>query len=62
MSVIAGQQIHGPSLTYAAAEPGQLLALVSSGGTLEVAVRDGSAAARLAAGLVNPSWHRPERD
>lgn len=44
---IAGQPIAGPSLTYAAAAPGQLLALVSSDGTLEVALRDGSAAERL---------------
>jgi S-adenosyl-L-methionine hydrolase (adenosine-forming) len=44
---IAGQQIIGPSLTYAEAAPGQLLALVSSDATLEVAVRDGSAAGRL---------------
>jgi S-adenosyl-L-methionine hydrolase (adenosine-forming) len=44
---IAGQQIAGPSLTYAEAAPDQLLALVSSDGTLEVAVRDGSAAMRL---------------
>lgn len=44
---MAGQQIIGPCLTYAAAMPGQLLALVSSEATLEVAVRDGSAAERL---------------
>lgn len=45
---IAGQQVAGPSLTYAEAAPGQLLVLLSSSGTLEVAVREGSAAERLA--------------
>ncbi len=44
---IAGRQVTGPSLAYAEAAPGQLLALVSSDATLEVAVRDGSAAERL---------------
>ena len=44
---MAGQQIIGPSLAYADAAPGHLLTLVSSDATLEVAVRDGSAAERL---------------
>ncbi len=51
---IAGQQVVGPSLTYAEAAPGQLLSLVSSDGTLEVAVRDGSAAARLGVAAGEP--------
>lgn len=51
---IAGQQVVGPSLTYAAAAPGQLLALVSSDGTLEIALRDGSAAARLGVAAGEP--------
>ncbi len=51
---IAGQQMIGPSLTYAEAAPGQLLALVSSDGTLEVAVRDGNAAGRLGAAAGEP--------
>jgi S-adenosylmethionine hydrolase len=33
--------------TYASAEPGHLLALIGSEGELEIAIRDGSAAARL---------------
>ena len=33
--------------TYADAEPGQALALVGSAGLIEIAVRDGSAAADL---------------
>jgi S-adenosylmethionine hydrolase len=37
--------------TYAGATPGELVALVSSGGLVEVAVAQGSAAARLGAGV-----------
>jgi S-adenosylmethionine hydrolase len=37
--------------TYGVAAPGALLALVNSDGRVEVAVRDGSAAARLGAGV-----------
>lgn len=51
---IAGQPIASPSLTYVEAAPGQLLALVSSDGTLEVALRDGSAAARLGVAAGEP--------
>lgn len=51
---IAGQQVAGPSLTYAEVAPGQLLALISSDATLEVAVRDGSAAARLGVAAGEP--------
>lgn len=51
---VAGQQVVGPSQTYAAVEPGQLLALVSSDATLEVAVREGSAAARLGVAAGEP--------
>lgn len=51
---IAGQRLIGPSPTYAAALPGQLLALVSSGGTLEIALRDGSASSQLAVASGEP--------
>lgn len=44
---IAGRQISGLSASYADVAPGQLLALVSSAATLEVAMRDGNAAQRL---------------
>jgi S-adenosylmethionine hydrolase len=37
--------------TFADVAPGELLALAGSGGRVEIAVRDGSAAARLGAGL-----------
>lgn len=39
--------VHGPALTYAAAPPGVPFWYWGSGGTLEVAVRDGSAARQL---------------
>lgn len=51
---IAGRQIIGPSLAYAEVAPGQLLTLVSSDATLEVAVRDGSAAERLGVAAGEP--------
>jgi len=44
---IAGRQIVGLSGTYAEAAPGALVALIGSEDTVEIAVRDGSAAARL---------------
>jgi S-adenosylmethionine hydrolase len=44
---IAGETIMGLSGTYAAAGPGALLALIGSGGTLEIAERNGNAARRL---------------
>lgn len=56
---IAGQQVFGPSLTYAEVSPGQLLALVSSEATLEVAVRDGSAAGRLGVAAGEPIEVQP---
>jgi S-adenosylmethionine hydrolase len=56
---IAGRQLLGPSLSYAAAAPGQLLALVSSGATLEIALRDGSAASRLRVAVGEPIVAHP---
>jgi S-adenosylmethionine hydrolase len=44
---IVGQRIDGPRATYAAVERGALLALVSSAGTVEIAVREGNAAKQL---------------
>ncbi len=45
--VAAGQEITGVHRTYAQADSDQVLALVGSGGHLEIAVRDGNAAQRL---------------
>jgi len=45
--IVAGQEIAGIRHTYAEAAPGEVLALVGSHGHLEIAVREGSAAARL---------------
>jgi hypothetical protein len=47
----AGQEIAGPSTSYASAQSGELLMLIGSSGTLEIAVREGSAAERLRAGV-----------
>ena len=58
----ADQEILGPSPSYASAQPGELLALISSTGTLEIAVRDGSAAALLRARLGEPIQARPSQD
>jgi hypothetical protein len=51
---IAGQSIDRLSISYSEAERGALLALVSSAGTLEIAVREGSAAASLGVGTGEP--------
>lgn len=48
---IAGRDVGGLSRTFGEVEPGQLVAFAGSGGTVEIAVRDGSAAAVLGAGV-----------
>jgi hypothetical protein len=48
--ILAGREIEGVCRTYAQVEPGEMLALVGSGGHLEIAVREGSAAQRLDVG------------
>lgn len=48
---IAGRDLGALVASYAEAAPGALLALVSSGGTVEVAVRNGSAARALGLGV-----------
>ena len=48
---IAGRRISHFGTTYADATVGALLILVSSAGTLEIAVRDGNAAAQLGVGV-----------
>lgn len=44
---VAGQEIAGVHRTYAEVKRGEILALVGSGGHLEIAVREGSAAQRI---------------
>jgi S-adenosylmethionine hydrolase len=46
---IGGRVINGIALTYAMAHKGALLALIGSAGHLEIAVREGDAAALLGA-------------
>jgi S-adenosylmethionine hydrolase len=48
---IAGRQVSQFGATYEVAETGTLLVLVSSAGTLEIAARDGNAAAQLGVGV-----------
>ena len=49
--IVEEQEVPRCVRTYAEAEPGVLVALVSSSGRLEIAVRNGSAAQRLRAGV-----------
>ncbi len=51
---IAGTRIVGLSRTFAEADVHQLLAYVGSGGSLEIAMRDGNAAAQLGAAVGEP--------
>jgi S-adenosylmethionine hydrolase len=51
---IQGEEISGLSRTYAEAEPGTMMALLSSCGNVEIAVNQGNAAARLQAGPATP--------
>ncbi len=62
MTEISGVGISGVRSGYTSVEPGRLVALIGSAGTLEIAVRDGSAADRLAVGRGESVNVRPERD
>lgn len=59
---VGGVEISGLRSHYAAVDDGELLALIGSGGTLEVSVRNGSAADRLGAGRGDPIAIRTHRD
>ena len=48
---IAGRQTHGLKATYSDAATGQMIALIGSTGQLELALRDGNAAAALGASI-----------
>ena len=56
---IAGRRISQFGTTYADATAGALLILVSSAGTLEIAARDGNAAAQLGVGVGEAAIFRP---
>jgi S-adenosylmethionine hydrolase len=56
---IAGRRISHFGTTYADATTGALLLLVSSAGTLEIAARDGNAAAHLGVGVGETTILRP---
>ena len=51
---LCGKEIEGVVPYYAQTQPGELLALIGSSGSLEVAVNQGSAAGRLGAGRGTP--------
>ena len=58
---VGGEEVSGLRTHYGAGEDGELLAFIGSGGTLEISVRNGSAAERLSAGRgdrVNVRTHR----
>jgi S-adenosylmethionine hydrolase len=59
---IAGEVISGLRTHYGTVGHGELLALVGSGGTLEISVRSESAAARLGVGRGASVHVRPHRD
>jgi len=59
---VGGAVISGVRSSYSSVPSGELLALVSSGGTLEVAERDGSASERLGVHRGARVCIRPERD
>lgn len=59
---VGGEAISGVRSTYASVEPGQMLALIGSTGTLEISLRDGSAAERLGVERGHTVHVRPERD
>ena len=59
---IGGAVISGMRSSYASVASGELLALIGSGGTLEVAERDGSASERLGVERGARVCVRPERD
>jgi S-adenosylmethionine hydrolase len=59
---VGGEEVSGLRTHYGAAEDGELLALIGSGGTLEISVRNGSAAARLSAGRGDRVSVRTHRD
>jgi len=59
---VGGEVLSGLRTHYAAVGEGELLALIGSGGTLEISVRNGNAAVRLGAGRGDPVNIRTHRD
>ncbi len=54
LAIIGQHRIPGPALTYSSVPPGEPCLVLSSGGTYEIADRDGSAASHLNAGRGDP--------
>ena len=59
---VCGEEVSGLRTHYGAAQAGELLALIGSGGMLEISVRNGSAAERLSAGRGDRVRVRTHRD
>jgi S-adenosylmethionine hydrolase len=59
---VGGEEVSGLRTHYGAGEAGELLALIGSGGTLEISVRNGNAAERLSAGRGDRVNVRTRRD
>lgn len=57
---VGGEEVRGVSRSYAAVDPGELVLTQGSVGTLEVSVRNGSAARRLSVGPGDPVEARSE--
>jgi S-adenosylmethionine hydrolase len=55
---VAGELVTGLKRTFCEVEPGELVAYPGSGGFVEIAEREGSAAARLGIGVGAPVWVR----
>jgi S-adenosylmethionine hydrolase len=62
LTELGGVEVSGVRLSYASVDPGQLVAVIGSAGTLEISVREGSAAERLSVRRGEPVLVRPERD
>ena len=62
LTELAGVELSGVRSSYTSVPSGQMVVVIGSAGTLEISVRDGSAAKRLSVGRGEPVSVRPERD
>ncbi len=62
LTELGGVEISGVRLSYTSVDPGHLVAVIGSAGTLEISVREGSAAEQLSVARGEPVLVRPERD
>jgi len=62
LTELGGVELSGVRSSYTSVPSGQMVVVIGSAGTLEISVRDGSAAKRLSVGRGEPVSVRPERD